>query len=189
MAKNDKSDGKSEKESGEGKVGKSKSFTDSPFIRVQQETSQSPNLRRHLIQKIEDVCGAKILTFFTSFRSQDAQITDTDAEMFESILAAEHTSGGKIVLLINSPGGQGLAAERIVNVCRSYSNNQFEVLVPHMAKSAATMICFGASLIHMSPTAELGPVDPQVPYWMVLIRRMIRPCGFLRRNTFAPMTL
>jgi hypothetical protein len=34
-----------------------------------------------------------------------------------------------------------------------------------MAKSAATMICFGASVIHMSRTAELGPVDPQVPYW------------------------
>jgi hypothetical protein len=26
------------------------------------------------------------------------------------------------------------------------------------------MICFGASKIHMSKTAELGPVDPQVPY-------------------------
>jgi len=34
-----------------------------------------------------------------------------------------------------------------------------------MAKSAATMICFGASKIHVSKTAELGPVDPQVPYW------------------------
>jgi hypothetical protein len=85
--------------------------------------------------------------------------------MLESILAAEHQGGGKIIMLINSPGGQALAAERIVNVCRSYSNNQFEVLVPHMAKSAATMICFGASCIQMSPTAELGPVDPQVPFW------------------------
>jgi membrane-bound ClpP family serine protease len=33
-----------------------------------------------------------------------------------------------------------------------------------MAKSAATMIAFGASTIHMSDTAELGPVDPQVTY-------------------------
>jgi hypothetical protein len=163
MAKNGKSDDKNEKD---GKDGKPKSFTDSPFIKVQQEANQHPDLRRHLIKKIEEVCEAKILTFFTSFQSPEAQITDNDAEMFESILAAEHGGGGKIILLINSPGGQGLAAERIVNVCRSYSDNKFEVLVPHMAKSAATMICFGASLIHMSPTAELGPVDPQVPYWM-----------------------
>jgi hypothetical protein len=146
-----------------GKVG---TLTDSPFIRVQQEANQHPNLRRHLIQKIEAHYGARIVTYFTSFRKPAAQITDDDAEMLESILAAEHNVGGKILMIINSPGGQALAAERIVNVCRSYSDNKFEVLVPHMAKSAATMICFGASLIHMSPTAELGPVDPQVTYWL-----------------------
>ncbi len=28
--------------------------------------------------------------------------------------------------------------------------------------SAATMICLGASEIHMSPTSELGPIDPQI---------------------------
>src|ERR1700693_5738970 len=33
-----------------------------------------------------------------------------------------------------------------------------------MAKSAATMICFGAEAIHMSRTGELGPVDPQLSY-------------------------
>lgn len=70
----------------------------------------------------------------------------------------------KAILILNSAGGSGLAAERIVNVCRSYSGGQFEVIVPHMAKSAATLICFGSSRIHMSSTAELGPVDPQVKY-------------------------
>jgi hypothetical protein len=57
--------------------------------------------------------------------------------------------------------------------------HQFEVIVPHMAKSAATLICFGASCIHMGPTAELGPVDPQVKY----INRDI-PYGFMN-DTFA----
>lgn len=36
-------------------------------------------------------------------------------------------------------------------------------LFPKMAKSAATMICFGAKKIAMSSTAELGPIDPQIP--------------------------
>lgn len=31
-----------------------------------------------------------------------------------------------------------------------------------MAKSAGTMICFGAQEIAMSPTSELGPIDPQI---------------------------
>ena len=72
--------------------------------------------------------------YFTSFRGQ-GQIDDSDAEMLESVLNAEH-DGGPLLLVVNSPGGQALAAERIVNICRSYSDDRFEVLVPHMAKSA-----------------------------------------------------
>jgi hypothetical protein len=136
---------------------------DGPWSRVQSEIHQGPSLRVGLISKLEAHFNARVYTFFTSFTDQNTQIVDEDAEMLESILAVEH-QGGKLLLVVSSPGGQAMAAERIVNVCRSYSNNDFEVLVPHMAKSAATMICFGASAIHMSKTAELGPVDPQVGY-------------------------
>lgn len=144
--------------------GEQKSFLEkSPWIRLQIEVHQGYELRAPLICKLEDQYQAKVYTFFTSFTDQQSQITDEDAEMLESLLAVEHQAG-KLLLILSSPGGQALAAERIVNVCRAYSKNQFEVLVPHMAKSAATMICFGASKIHMGKTAELGPVDPQVPY-------------------------
>lgn len=37
------------------------------------------------------------------------------------------------------------------------------MIVPKMAKSAATMICFGADQILLGPTSELGPIDPQIP--------------------------
>ncbi|MBI5685682.1 MAG: hypothetical protein HZC54_11430 [Verrucomicrobia bacterium] len=141
-----------------------KTFGQSPFIRMGMEVGQAPELRRDLIKRIEDHYECTVVTFFTSFTKQDVAIVDTDAEMLESLLSVEH-KGGKLMLVLNSPGGQALAAERIVNVCRAYSKNQFEVIVPHMAKSAATMICFGSAKIHMSKTAELGPVDPQVPYW------------------------
>jgi ATP-dependent protease ClpP protease subunit len=135
----------------------------SPWLRVSQEVYQGWELRKEQIKKIEQQLDGKVIVYFTSFQSEAAMIHDTDAEMLENILSAEH-KGGKLLLVLSSPGGVGLAAERIVNVCRAYSNNQFEVIVPHMAKSAATMICFGASRIHMSPTSELGPVDPQVKY-------------------------
>lgn len=139
-------------------------FTDSPFSVVSKEANQDPLLRKPLIRKLETAFGGKVITFFTSFGRRNVLITDDDAEMLESILAVEHTGGEKLFLVVNSPGGNGMAAERIVNTCRAYSKNQFEVIVPHMAKSAATMICFGAATIHMSNTAELGPVDPQVAY-------------------------
>lgn len=134
----------------------SRSFTDSPFIKLLRETGQHAELRQHLIKKLGELFGAKIVTFFTSFTRRLVQIEDNDAEMLESILSSEHDAGGPLLLVINSPGGQALAAERIVNVCRAYSNNQFEVIVPHMAKSAATLICFGANAIHLSPTSELN---------------------------------
>lgn len=136
----------------------------SPFVTVLNETIQSSKLRQPLIKSIEQSFNAKVITYFASFTKFEGQVVDQDAEMIESILAVEHKAGGKLILICNSPGGQGLAAERIVNVCRSYSGDKFEVIVPHMAKSAATMISFGASKIHMSRTAELGPVDPQMYY-------------------------
>ena len=60
--------------------------------------------------------------------------------------------------MINSPGGSGLAAERMINVLRSYSGiGEYWAIVPAKAKSAATMVCLGASKILMGPASELGP--------------------------------
>jgi hypothetical protein len=149
---------------GDGRTNSPAFGENSPFITVLNETLQASKLRAGLIRKVEAHYGAKVVTFFSSFTKHEGQIADQDAEMIESLLAVEHKAGGKLILICNSPGGQGLAAERIVNICRSYSKDQFDVIVPHMAKSAATMIAFGASAIHMSRTAELGPVDPQFVY-------------------------
>ena len=141
---------------------KKKFGEDSPFIKIVKEVNQTPEVRQELIKRLEKKMEAKVVTLFTTFTGA-GMITNEDAEMLESILSFEQDTQ-KLILVLNSPGGLGLAAERIVNVCRSYSKGQFEVVIPHMAKSAATMICFGASVIHMSRTAELGPVDPQFHY-------------------------
>ncbi len=140
------------------------SLFSSPWSRVSEEIAQGWALRKQLIAEIERQVRGKVIVYFTSFGSANGMITDSDAEMIENILSAEHDRG-RIVMILNSAGGFGLAAERLVNVCRTYSAGNFEVIVPHMAKSAATLVCFGASRIHMSPTAELGPVDPQVRYY------------------------
>ena len=144
-------------------VAKKKSKPVSPWAELQRSVTQSWDERKSLIEKIQKHYNSKVVTFFATFRSLDAEISDDDAETLESILSHE-CDGSALTLIINSPGGQGMAAERIANVCRKYSCNQFDVIVPHMAKSAATMVCFGARKILMSSTAELGPVDPQVTY-------------------------
>ena len=82
--------------------------------------------------------------------------------MLQSVLQQEDLSNGLAVML-SSPGGDGLAAERMVRVCRSYSGTKdFWAIVPGKAKSAGTLVCMGASKILMAPPSELGPVDPQI---------------------------
>jgi hypothetical protein len=130
---------------------------------MSDEVNQAPPARQALIRKLEGIFkGFTVITYFTSFDSETGVIADADAEVMEEMLACRPVKG-PVMLIIDSPGGDAMAAERIANVCRQYSGGEFEVIVPHMAKSAATMICFGASKIHMGPTGELGPVDPQIP--------------------------
>ena len=128
--------------------------------KIQSEVSQDSTTRAGLIKKLEKISGRKLVSFFTSFK-YPASILDNDAQLLENLLLNADLSNG-LTLMLSSPGGSGLAAERIVNVCRTYSGGDFEVLVPGQAKSAATIICFGANRIHMSMTSELGPIDPQI---------------------------
>lgn len=128
--------------------------------RVSAEENQGLPTRKKLYTNIENKLGRPLLSFFTSFRFP-VMIEDVDAEMLSNVLSQIDLAKG-LVLLISSPGGSGLAAERIIEICRNYSKtSEYCVIVPGKAKSAATMICFGASNILMGPTSELGPVDPQ----------------------------
>jgi len=129
--------------------------------RVYKEQSQTHETRKKLFYDLEKIFERPVVSFFSSFRHA-AVIEDDDADMLEGVLQTIDLSKG-LALIINSPGGYGLAAERIINICRSYSGTgEYWAIVPGKAKSAATMICFGASKVLMSPTSELGPIDPQV---------------------------
>jgi hypothetical protein len=69
-------------------------------------------------------------------------------------------TGDNLDLILHSPGGSPEAAESIVAVLRAQFKH-VRVLVPVMAKSAATMIALAANEILMPVSAELGPIDPQ----------------------------
>ncbi len=133
------------------------------YSSVLEETHQGHTIREPIFRKLEKQLGInkKVVCFFTSFR-WPVILDDADADMLEEVLQNTDMKGKELFLLLNSPGGDALAAERIVNICRSFSGGGFSVIVPKMAKSAATMICFGAKKIIMSKTSELGPIDPQI---------------------------
>jgi hypothetical protein len=70
-----------------------------------------------------------------------------------------------ITLVLYSRGGDTLAAWGIANLIRQFCD-EFHVVVPFHAHSAATLICLGANSITMTKQATLGPIDPSVntPY-------------------------
>jgi len=84
-----------------------------------------------------------------------------DVPPFEDLLiSTEDEEVG--YLMINSPGGDPNAAEKILTMCRQRVTKEFNVIIPDYAKSAATMIALGSDKILMGYLAELGPIDPQL---------------------------
>ena len=64
-------------------------------------------------------------------------------------------------VLLASPG-DGETAIRMVRSLQARCS-ELTMLIPDMAKSAATLLCLGANKILMGPGGDLGPVDPQFP--------------------------
>jgi ATP-dependent protease ClpP protease subunit len=133
-------------------------------LRINEEKFQAPSTRLHLYDEITgNFNEVPIVCFFTSF-VYPATLEDKDAEVLEDVLRTMDLKKG-LILVLSSPGGYGLTAERIIKICRAYSGTgTYKVIVPGKAKSAATMICLGADEIIMGETSELGPIDPQIVY-------------------------
>jgi ClpP class serine protease len=145
--------------------------SDPVYGHVNSERNQDHRTRQDLYRKIEENLGRPVVSLFTSF-IHPVMLEDEDTNMLTGVLETIDLSRG-LALIINSPGGDGLAAERMINVCRKYSKTgEYWAVVPGKAKSAATMVCFGASKIFFGPSAELGPVDPQ--YAVMKDGRIIR---------------
>jgi hypothetical protein len=83
-------------------------------------------------------------------------------------------------LMLNSPGGSGEMAEKLIEMCRAHCRREFRVVVPNFAKSAATMIALGADTIVMGYLSELGPIDPQYTILVGHAEQLVSGQSFLR---------
>lgn len=120
--------------------------------------------RRELIGKLQEARGGRLLiAYLTSTRRGfEIQIADDVFRILYDHLEADREAAAKGVdLFIHSNGGSGTVPWRIVNLIRNYTED-FAVLVPHHAFSAATLIALGANEIVMHPMGCLGPIDPSV---------------------------
>ncbi len=116
--------------------------------------------RHRLLKKLEtgDPQPRRVIVYFSRL---DRELTHNDVLPFASMLKSVGVADN-LDLIIHSPGGDGLAAEKLLDLCRKYCNGKFRVAVPLYAKSAATLIALGADEILMGETSELGPIDAQI---------------------------
>jgi len=109
--------------------------------------------RQELIKAYEQHVGARLV----------AAVDQIDLDFVLNL--EEHLQGEKgdrpLHLLLRSPGGDGEQAVRAIRVLQSRCS-ELVLVVPDIAKSAATILALGADHIMVGPASDLGPVDPQI---------------------------
>lgn len=143
--------------------------------------------RQGLIAEIETSLTARygsanrVMSYVLRFGHARTSMNTADIPNLETVLNS--ISGAEqINLLLHSPGGDGTIVEKMVNMCRSHlsgQNPKLRVIVPNIAKSAATLLALGADQILMGYCSELGPIDPQVPIAVSGITQWVSAFAFV----------
>lgn len=109
--------------------------------------------RRTLIQQYQEKHGCHLAVMID-------QIDPDSATLFAELLHGTDPNLD-LHLILRSRGGDGEVAVRLARMAQA-ACRRFVVVVPDIAKSAATIFALGAHEIAMGPTSDLGPIDPQV---------------------------
>ena len=131
------------------------------------ESSQFDLVRRQNVADVENISGIPLVIYATDFTDESRaaqygaglQIDLGDKTGFSQ--ASSDIPDGPLDVLIQSPGGSPAAAESIVKFLRSRFD-PIRFIVPHTAKSAATMLALSGDEIVLGEVGELGPIDPQL---------------------------
>jgi hypothetical protein len=119
-----------------------------------------------LLSNIEDQRSSRVITYITSDRPPPLQANiaiDVIPVFYKHLVNIGQVP--KIDLYLYSQGGDTIVPWRLVNLVREFCD-EFCVLIPYKAHSAATLIALGADEIVMGPMSELSPIDPSIdtPY-------------------------
>lgn len=112
---------------------------------------------QNLIEKLEASFGGRIITFYISM---EARLTEDEiAELYNHLKKMGEQE--QLTLVIYGPGGNGIAAYRIVHLLRNFTK-RLVIVVPDIAASAMTMLTLGADMILMGPQSALSPIDSSI---------------------------
>lgn len=120
--------------------------------------------RKTAIAELEKLRGSKVIAYVTSTRQgQESQMAmDVIQPLYEHLVTVSGNKKiPKIDLFIHSNGGDGTVPWRLVTLIREFCD-EFNLLVPNRAFSAATLTALGADNVVMHAMGMLGPTDPTV---------------------------
>lgn len=127
------------------------SFIRTPLFAAQHSARYQ---RQELIAQYQDAFDCRLAVVI-------GPIVQESTTLFEELLYDANPEQDLHLLLV-SPGGDGDVAIRMARLAQAHCK-EFIVIVPDIAKSAATLLACGAHRIVMGPASDLGPVDPQFP--------------------------
>ncbi len=107
------------------------------------------------IKKLEEQLQAKVIVLYF-----DGTLAFMDVDyIFRHVasMGQQH----RIAVLLNGPGGSGIAAARIVFLLRKYCTELLFV-IPSEASSACTVMSLGGDKILMGPLSMLSPIDTSI---------------------------
>ena len=112
-----------------------------------------------LIARIQRRVDGTVLAYWTS---TSGSVCDNDVMALHEVLRRVGRQQ-RIVLVVKSDGGSGMAALRLVHLLRTYTR-RLTVLAPLNCASAATMLALGADAIWMGPLSYLTAVDTSLEH-------------------------
>ena len=113
--------------------------------------------RVSLIERLEQLRNSKVIVYFSYTPLDDSILVP----LYRQLKEIGHTK--KIDLILHSYGGAVDTPYKVVTLIREFCD-EFAVIVPFVAKSAASMLVLGSDEVVMGPISELGPIDPLVKH-------------------------
>lgn len=114
------------------------------------------NLGDH-VKVLEEAFEADILAYYGEISSNYLSYFRQNLER----IGHNRDRKAKLVLVLNTFGGEVEAVERMVEMQRHFYKEVYFV-IPNYAMSAGTIFCMSGDKIFMDYSSALGPIDPQV---------------------------
>jgi ATP-dependent protease ClpP protease subunit len=131
---------------------------------AEHNESAFDTIRRKYLKRLYAHTGRNVIAYYSGFlskpRIEGTQINDEDKNGFMLCIHELKRNQG-LDLILHTPGGDGAAAESLVDYLRSMFGTDVRAIVPQIAMSAGTMIACSCKSIVMGKESSLGPVDPQ----------------------------